>query len=155
MAAGMETKNAQPAAAMKPTELFKLALDELTCRVRRGESQVSEHVLAAYPPVAGDKESCLELLYTEFVLRQEQGEQPAIAEWITRFPAWEADIRELFEVHNYVSRGEAAEGSVATTTVFDSWWFEGRDKSSPGHRQLGNYQLLEEIGRGGMGTVYR
>src|SRR6185369_1245537 len=155
MAAGMETKHAQPAADLKSAELSKQALDELALRVRRGESLVSEHILAAYPQLADDKESRLELLYTEFVLRQEQGEQPAVAEWSTRFPAWEADIRELFEVHTYVSRGDLPTGTAAATTLFDSWWFEGREKPSPGFRQLGNYQLLEEIGRGGMGTVHR
>ena len=154
MSARMETMNAPPDADLKPAELFKLALDELACRVRRGESQTSEQILSAYPRMLEDKESCLELLYTDYVLRQEQGEQPAMAEWIARFPAWEADIRELFEVHNYVSRGEAAAGTV-TTTVFDSWSVDGRSNSSAGLRQLGGYELQEEIGHGGMGTVFR
>src|SRR5262245_14795771 len=119
----METMNAPPDIDRKPPDLLKLALEELTCRIRRGESQVSEQVFASYPPVAIDKESCLEVLYTEFVLRQELGEQPGVTEWITRFPAWEADIRELFEVHNFISRGDLPAGAAAGTTVFDSWWF--------------------------------
>jgi len=151
----METMNAPPDIDSQPADSLKLALDDLACRVRRGESQVSEQVLAAHPRVAEDKESCLEVLYTEFVLRQELGEQPAITEWITRFPAWEADIRELFEVHNYVSGGDLPAGTAATTTVFDSWSFDSRARSASGTRQLGNFELLEEIGRGGMGIVHR
>src|SRR4051794_13715119 len=126
MPARMETMNAPLDIDAKQADLLKLALDELACRVRRGESQVSERVFAAYPPVADDKESCLEVLYTEFVLRQELGEQPAVAEWVTRFPAWKADIQELFEVHDYVSRGDLPAGTAVATTVFDSWSVEGR-----------------------------
>src|SRR5262245_28546571 len=77
---------------------LRSACAELARRVRAGTGR-AEDLLCERPAVAASADAALELIYTEFVLRQELGERPAPDEWYARFPARRADLEQLFEVH--------------------------------------------------------
>jgi hypothetical protein len=53
------------------------ACAELDRRLRSGEPRPAEAVLAAYPDVAADPDTALQLVYDELVRRERLGEQPA------------------------------------------------------------------------------
>ena len=55
------------------------------------------------PELARDKNAVLELIYTEFVLREERGERPSPTTG-TPGSEWEADLRELFQVNAHPGR---------------------------------------------------
>src|SRR2546423_1761610 len=95
-----------------PKEQLRLACTELDRRVRAGEHCPAEQLLAAFPEIASHKDSALELIYTEFVLRHQLGQQPSPEEWYARFPQWQNDLQELFQVHHFVTSG--VENNVAT-----------------------------------------
>src|SRR5262249_6137433 len=80
---------------------------EIERRLRGGEPCTAADLLAAFPAVAADKTAALELIYTEFVIREELGQRPSADEWYTRFPEWEADLRELFEVNAHLRAAAA------------------------------------------------
>lgn len=87
----------------------------------------------------------LDVLATEFTARQRQGECPTIKEYVERYPELEEDIRLLFPTivtleRQKVSRQRTAEGSVLLA---------GREL-----KQLGDFRIVRELGRGGMGIVY-
>lgn len=81
--------------------------------------------------------------------------RPPLAKLVERHPELADDLRELWGTVMVVEAlaaqdlGEATEPSV--TTPFATPW--GSDAAPPS--VLGDFQLTEEIGRGGMGVVYR
>src|SRR5262245_24872194 len=64
-----------------------LAVDQWE-RWRRGERVPAEAYLQQYPALQTDLERALELVYGEFLLREECGEAPALEEYLQRFPQY-------------------------------------------------------------------
>ena len=89
----------------------------------------------------------LDRLAEEFAERFRRGERPALKEYIDRYPELAEEIRELFPAMVKVEQAEGVR--------------QGEDESrrdsraaNPPPSQIGDYRILREIGRGGMGVVY-
>jgi serine/threonine protein kinase/WD40 repeat protein len=88
----------------------------------------------------------VEKLAEEFLERRRRGETPAVSEYTERYPELADEIREVFpalvvmEEANPVSK-ELGSGDESAIT-----------NGLP--RQLGDFRILREVGRGGMGIVY-
>ena len=87
-----------------------------------------------------------EALAEEFAARFRRGERPGVQEYIDRCPVLADEIRELFPAlvevervkEDQPARPGAAEAAVALPSLV----------------QVGDYRVLREVGRGGMGVVY-
>src|SRR5262249_5000532 len=88
----------------------------------------------------------LDRLAEEFADRFRRGERPALKEYTDRYPELAEEIRELFPA---MVQGEQAEGG----RQFQEELGDSR-ATDPPPRQIGDYRILREIGRGGMGVVY-
>jgi serine/threonine protein kinase/Flp pilus assembly protein TadD len=96
-------------------------------------------------PNAADTESLLAELADEFMDRLRRGDKPDADDYARRYPRIAAVLRNVLRALEVMDSSEA-DGSVAAT-------------DPPGEVRpeapLGDYRLIREIGRGGMGIVYQ
>src|SRR5207302_628678 len=86
------------------SRILFLRADQRT-RWLRGERVRVEAYREQEPALRDDPEGFLDLVYHEILLRQEEGSQPALDEYVRRFPELEESLRLLFDVHKAVEAG--------------------------------------------------
>src|SRR5262249_44449946 len=90
----------------------------------------------------------LDQLAEEFAERYRRGERPSLLEYTAGYPHLADEIRELFPAMAQVEEAERILKCEEENLAADA---------RPGLRRLreiGDYRILREVGRGGMGVVY-
>src|SRR5579885_2609410 len=79
-------------------------------RWRLGEGVPAEAYLARHPDLRSDPEIALDLIFNEYLAREQGGDQPGLEEVLRRFPEHAAVLRVQIELHRAVA-AEAGPGS--------------------------------------------
>src|SRR5262249_42688114 len=88
-----------------------------------------------------DREALLDEVGTAYLKEVQAGHKPGPQAWLARYPQLAAELAEFFADRAALERLAVPLRSVAPAGL----------PTDP----IGDYELLEEIARGGMGVVYR
>ena len=120
-------------------------------RWQGGEHLSVEMYMQDLPPSATD-DAILDLIYGEFVLRQEAGQMPRLEEYVQRFPKQAKQIRRLLSLHT----GLAESGEIASTRSVEDGIQSGPARmpvECP--KEIAGYRVIAPLDVGGQGMVYR
>src|SRR5262245_65853037 len=87
-------------------------------------------------------------LAEEFVARYRKGERPSIKEYCDRHPQLADEIREVFPAVAMMENIAPEDASLSGQLKAPA------DSAGTALEQLGDFRIIREVGRGGMGVVY-
>lgn len=151
-----------PAESSDDTDLLiELACIDLEHRLKSGEETRVEFYTTEFPQLASDDLILLELIRTEFAFRSGHG-QPDQSEYIDRFPRLKQQLDMMFQLEfNKSGITHAREATAEWRCAACQAEVAGRAAGAttcPDCGQpivIGRYELLERIGEGAFGFVYR
>jgi serine/threonine protein kinase len=97
--------------------------------------------------ISGSERNPVEALAEQFLERQRRGEQPSLDEYCRLYPELADEIRDLFPI---LIRMEDLGADSSGDSANDNAAIPGNSRLE----RLGDFRILREVGRGGMGVVY-
>jgi eukaryotic-like serine/threonine-protein kinase len=129
-----------PTGAGRMRLLTELVHIDLEYRLRAGESARVEEYLARFPELTDDRDIMLELVAAEHGFRRRREPGLALSEYLQRFPEYRAELP-----------GQLAQATIDGNDAP----LRPTDPRAEALPEVTGYEILGQLGRGGMGVVYR
>src|SRR5262249_26970483 len=129
---------------------------DLECRLKAGEPARVEDYWQRYPELADDCVGAAKLIAAEYDLRRRREPDLTWAEYVMRFPQYVPALFAARDTPRSGARGAVGEdGSRTPPGVSPPGREDGPLGPPPAGARLGKYELLEMVGSGSFGVVYR
>src|SRR5262245_22420945 len=155
-----------PARARTPTDMeragageslrqlaFRL-LDEQRARWEGGDPAPVEDYLSRHPELLADPGAVVDLIYQEVLLEKEKGRVLGLSDCVRRFPHYEAELRDQFELHELLESPSLRGPLPVAEKVGPPSAARGAGERAAVFPVIAGYEIRGELGGGGMGVVY-
>ncbi|QDT66784.1 Serine/threonine-protein kinase PknB [Calycomorphotria hydatis] len=114
---------------------------------KSGSRELPEDYLRNTCVADSDDELLLELIYTEFLLREDAGEQLDEPAWRERYPVLFPRLKRLFALYQLYGKSSQSQEELFS--------LDDKDSNTSPPKKIGRYTIMEHLGSGMAGAVYR
>jgi WD40 repeat protein/serine/threonine protein kinase len=141
------------------SSLSEQAVEELLLRQREAWEKKTpwwlDQILEEYPLLRGMREFLLDVINNEILLRSEAGQQPALEDYVRAFPDLREQLEQIFAIHEMIEgASDSNESKRPEQTLAATVELAGKSERTS-FPELPNYAVLETLGQGGMGVVFK